>query len=192
VSAPGSGRVKLVDASAGPGRTTATLVASLAARLGTLHLVSGAAAVGSLVAGFAALGRTMRGTVEGARLHQALESARAGTNGEALWAALKVGDWASGLPPSPILDHLRNDLALLLADDLEDTLALLPIPGEAAGAQAAADDDRSATFADCVLGLWAFAREIGRAVDALVGNAPPPGDVVSTAPDFERTGPLLR
>jgi hypothetical protein len=192
MSAAGSGRVKLVDAPAGPGRTTATLVASLAARLGTLHFVSGAAAVGSLVAGFAALGREMRGTVEGARLHAAIESARAGTNGEALWSALKVGDWASGLPPSPILDHLRNDLALLLADDLEDTLSLLPIPGEAAGPRAAADDDRPATFADCVVGLWVFAREIGRAVDALVGAPRPARDVVATAPDFERPGPLLR
>ncbi len=190
MSTPVSGRVKLVDAAGGPGRTTATLVASLAARLGTLYFVSGAAAVGSLVAGFAALGREMRQTVEGARLHHALESARAGSNGEALWAALKVGDWASGVPPSPILDHLRNDLALLLADDLEDTLALLPIPGEATGARAD-DDELPATFADCVLGLWAFAREIGHAVDALVGT-PPPEDVVATAPDFERAGPLLR
>ena len=128
----------------------------------------------------------------GRRLHRAIESARAGTNGEALWSALKISDWASGLPPSPILDHLRNDLALLLADDLEDTLRLLPIPGEAAGEQAPADDGQPASFADCVLGLWAFAREITRAVDALVGAAPVAGDVVAPAPDFERAGPLLR
>jgi hypothetical protein len=185
-------RVRLVDAAGGPGRTTATLLASLAARLGTLHLVSGGAAVGSLVAGFAALGRELRQTVPGARLHRAIESTRAGTNGDALWSALKVGDWASGLPPSPILDHLRNDLALLLADDLEDTLALLPIPGESAGAQAPADDGERASFADCVLGLWAFAREISRAVDALVGSAPGLGDVIAPAPEFERAGPLLR
>ena len=185
-------RVRLVDAAGGPGRTTATLVASLAARLGTLHFVSGAAAVGSLVAGFAALGRELRQTAPGARLHHAIETARAGTNGDALWSALKISDWASGLPPSPILDHLRNDLALLLADDLEDTLALLPIPGEAAGAQAPVDDEQPASFADCVLGLWAFAREITQAVDALVGAAPAPRDVVAPAPDFERAGPLLR
>ena len=185
-------RVRLVDAPTGPGRTTATLVASLAARLGTLHFVSGGAAVGSIVAGFAALGRELRQTASGARLHRAIESARAGTNGEALWSALKISDWASGVPPSPILDHLRNDLALLLADDLEDTLALLPIPGEAAGDQAPADDGQPPAFADCVLGLWAFAREITCAVDALVGVAPAAGDLVAPAPDFERAGPLLR
>lgn len=185
-------RVRLVDAASGPGRTTATLVASLAARLGTLHFVSGGAAVGSLVAGFAALGRELRRTAPGARLHRAIESARAGTNGEALWSALKISDWASGLPPSPILDHLRNDLALLLADDLEDTLGLLPIPGEAAGEQAPADDGQPASFADCMLGLWAFAREITCAVDALVAASPVAGDVVAPSPDFERAGPLLR
>ncbi len=189
--APTSGRVRLVDAAAGPGRTTATLLASLAARLGTLHFVSGTAAVGSMVAGFAALGREVGRTVEGARLRRALEASRAGTNGDALWGTLAIGDWSSGLPPSPILDHLRNDLALLLADDLEDTLALLPIPGEAAGAQAS-DDDQPATFADCVLGLWAFAREIARSVDALVSATLPPPDAVTTAPEPEGTGPLLR
>ena len=49
-------RVRLVDVPDGPGRTTATLLASLAARLGVLHLISGSDAVGSLAAGIARSG----------------------------------------------------------------------------------------------------------------------------------------
>lgn len=184
-------RVRLVDAPVGPGRTTATLVASLAARLATLHFVTGAQAVGSLVAGFAALGRAVAGTVEGARLKQAIDAGRAGTNGDAVWSALQIGEWTAGLPPSPVLDHLRNDLALLLADDLEDTIDLLPIPGEAAGTQAQ-DDDVAPTFADCVLGLWAFAREIEGAVAALVDGALPPAGAVVAGAAPEPPGPVLR
>ncbi len=191
MTATGSGRVRLVDGAAGPGRTTATLVASLAARLGTLHVVSGAQAVGSLVAGFAALGRAVAGTVAGARLKQAIEAGRAGTNGEALWSALGIDEWSAGLPPSPVLDHLRNDLALLLADDLEDTIDLLPIPGELAGTDAP-DDGAGPTFADCVLGLWAFARELDGAVAAVVRETLPPAGAVVAGTGAEPPGRLLR
>jgi hypothetical protein len=191
MSTPGTARVRLVDGVPGPGRTTATLLASLAARLATLHFATGAQAVGSLVAGLAALGRAVAATADGARLKQAIEAGRAGTNGEAVWSALQIAEWTAGLPPSPVLDHLRNDLALLLADDLEDVIDLLPIPGEAAGAQAA-DDEVAPTFLDCVLGLWAFAREIDGAVAALVrGALADPGAVVA-GPDPEPPGPILR
>ena len=50
-------RILLVDSAEGPGRTTATLVASLAARLSLLHVISGADAAASVIAGYAALGR---------------------------------------------------------------------------------------------------------------------------------------
>ena len=43
-------RVLLVDSAEGPGRTTATLVASLAARLSLLHVISGADAAASVIA----------------------------------------------------------------------------------------------------------------------------------------------
>jgi hypothetical protein len=189
----GTPRVQLIDDCNGPGRTTATLVASLSARLATLSVVSAADAVGSLTAGFAALGRETSRTAEGARLRKALESGRAGNNGNALWSALRISLWVSGLPASPVLDQLRNDVALLMADDLEAVLALLPIP-PATAAALAADDQEPYTFLDCVLGLWAFSTELVRSVEALAEpTADQPGYVVNgTATGPDSGGPLLR
>ena len=163
-------RVRLVDASDDAARTTASLVASLSARLATLHFITGATAIGSLTAGFAALGREVAGTAEGARLREAIERGRAGANGDLLWSTLIIGPWASGHAPSPILDQLRNDVALLLADDLAEVLAQPPMPNPAAGAQGTARADAEAQpveFADYLLGMWAYAREVVRSVEAL-------------------------
>lgn len=159
-------RLRLIDDNDGPGRTTATLVASLAARLGALHLISGADAIGSLTAGFAALGREVSRTAHGAQLRKAIESGRPGTNGYALWKALGIGNWVSTMVPSPVLNQLRNDVALLLTDDLEETLGLLPIPSHSTGIQNLQDME-PATFVDCLLGLWAFSAELARSVEAL-------------------------
>jgi hypothetical protein len=183
-------RVQLADAE-GEARTTGSLLASLAARLGALHFISGTDAVGSLAAGFAALGREMGRTAEGAGLREALSAGLPGMNGGALWAALRIEEWVSSSPPSPVLDQLRNDLALLLASDLEETLALLPIPGSAAGA-AAAGGGGPATFVDCALGLWAFSRELVRAVETLAGPLRAATGTVVPGPEPERAGPLLR
>jgi hypothetical protein len=161
-----SNRARLIDDADGPGRTTATLVASLAARLGVLHLITGADAIGSLTAGFAKLGREVSKTAKGALLREAIQSGRAGTNGYALWKALGIGKWISLMPPSPVLDQLRNDVALLLADDLESTLELLPIPSHSTGIQNLPELE-PATFVDCLLGLWAFSSELVHSVDAL-------------------------
>src|SRR5262245_41880606 len=106
-------RVRLIDRSEGPQRTTATLVASLAARLASLYFVTGADALGSITAGFCALGREVSRTVEGMRMREAIEKSQAASNGDALWNTMRIGEWASTMPASPILDQLRNDLALL-------------------------------------------------------------------------------
>lgn len=186
-------RVRLVDRADGPGRTTVTLVASLAARLAVLHLVSGADAIGSLTAGFCALGREVSRTVEGARLRKAIEAGRPGINGKALWSTLRIGEWASEVPASPVLDQLHNDVALLLADDLETTLELLPIPSQMTGAPGSQEME-PATFVDCLLGLWAFSGELVRAVEALAApTLPPPGEVVrAERPGSEPESSLLR
>jgi hypothetical protein len=185
-------RVRLVDAPGESGRTTATLLASLAARLGALYLVSGADAVGSLAAGFAELGRRVGETAEGSRLRQAIESGLAGTNGDAIWSALGIETWVSSLPPSPVLDQLRNDLALVLAEDLAETLELMPIPGEPAGDRAA--PPAPAAFADLLLGLWAFSRELVDAVEVLAApTLPPPGELrVGEPPQQDGVAALLR
>jgi len=165
-SSPAANRVRLIDAPNGPDRTTATLLASLEARLLTLYVISGADAIGSLVAGFAALGREVSHTAKGARLRKAIEAGRPGVNGDTLWTKLRIADWASNMPPSPVLDQLRNDLALLLADDLEATLELRPMPNQMAGVSGSPPIE-PVTFVDCVLGLWAFSTELTRVVEAL-------------------------
>ncbi len=189
-------RVRLIDSAEGQGRTTATLVASLAARLSVLHLVSGADAIGSLTAGFAALGREVSRTAKGARLRKAIEAGRPGGNGNALWTKLLIGEWASGKPPSSVLDQLRNDFALLLAEDLAATLELMPIPGQMAGA-GGTEPEQEVTFVDTLLGLWAFSSELVQAVELLaaptLSASDPAGDIVpGTGPQAEPENILLR
>jgi len=188
-----SNRVKLIDPADGPGRTTATLVASLAARLGVLHLITGADAIGSLTAGFVQLGREVSKTAKGARLREALESGRAGTNGYALWKTLGIAKWISAMPPSPILDQMRNDVALLLTDDLEETLELLPIPGRATGIDNLPEME-PATFVDCVLGLWAFSTELVNSIEALAEPTLAHSDKITAtrSPGPESNGSILR
>jgi hypothetical protein len=159
-------RVKLIDAADESGRSTATLIASFAARLATLYAVSGATAVGSMVAGFAAIGREVSRTSEGASLRRALQRGRVASNGDALWTALRIRQWASLVPAAPLLQQLRNDLALLLAPNLEETLSLLPIPGEPAGMVGATEEPQS-EFIDCIIGMWAYSRDVVTAVEAL-------------------------
>jgi hypothetical protein len=185
-------RVSLVDEAESAGRVTSSLVASLAARLASLHLVSGADAVGSLMSGYCALGREVARTTEGARLRRALEGGRPGTTGDLVWARLRIGDWVSSLPASPVLDQLRNDVALLLADDVPEALDMLPFPTELA-ADAGPHGER-AVFLDFVLGLYAFSLELVRAVEGLAApTLEPPGSfAVGTEPAPEVGGSLLR
>jgi hypothetical protein len=106
---------------------------------------------------------------------------------------LRIDEWASSLPPSPVLDQLRNDLALLLADDLQPTLELLPIPPEPPEA-GTAEEQAPATFVEFTLGLWAFSLEVVRAVESMaaatIDSVPPV--VGATQPAPERGGELLR
>jgi hypothetical protein len=185
-----SARVKLVDDAAESGRSTATLLASLSGRLGVLHVITGGTAIGSLAAGIAALGREVSATTEGARIRRALASGRAGPNGEAIWDALRIGDWVSSQPPAAILDQLRNDVALLLAEDVDETLELLPIPPEMTGAGAA--DVPRAEFLDFAVGYWALSLEVVRAFEALAGPTLGPPYAVSVGTPAEPPGPLLR
>ena len=182
---PRTRRARLVDAPDEAGRTTTTLLGSLAARLAVLHVVSGADAIGSILAGYAELGREVARTADGARVRRALETGRPGQNGNAIWKTLGLETWVSTFPPSNMLDQLRNDLALLLADDVDATLELLPIPNELTGSTAATEE--RALFLDFLLGLWAFSTEIVRAVELIAaptlapsgavvdGSTPPPG-----------------
>jgi hypothetical protein len=184
-------RVKLIDAPEESGRSTATLIASLTARLATLYAVSGAAAVGSMVAGFAAIGREASATAEGARLRRALVSSRVASNGESIWAALRIRQWASLVPAAPLLEQMRNDMALLLAPNLEETLGLLPIPGEPAGGTAS-DDEPASEFLDCIVGMWADSRDMTHAIEALAAPMRDDAEYESVEKPTPPDGSILR
>lgn len=188
---PATVRLRLVDEPDSSGRTTATLLTSLAARLAALHSISGADAIGALTAGYAALGRQVAETAEGHRMLEAIRRGRAGSNGDRLWDALLIGRWASSLPPSPVLDQLRNDLALLLANDLDAALELPPMPPEIAGADR--PDPEPATPAHYLLGMWAFAREVLTGIETLAAATLPPSErIVQGRPAQPgMQGPLL-
>jgi hypothetical protein len=185
--------IRLVDEADRSGRTTATLLASLTARLATLSLISGADAVGALISGYAALGRQTARTADGQRLRAALLAGRPGANGDLLWAALLIDRWSSSMPPSPVLDHLRNDFALLLVDDLQATLELPPLPAEQVGGGGGPALEPS-TAVDFIVGMWAFSKEVVAGVEALAApTMPSPGEVQPgppTSPPLD--APMLR
>lgn len=185
-------RALLVDPDGEADRTTASLVSSLAARLIILHYTSGVSVIGSMLAGLTLAGRDVARTAEGARLKHALEASPVVANGRTIWAALRIGDMAAGLPATPILDHVRNDLALLLAPDLAETLEQPPAPPALAARDSGAPAG-DAEFIDCLLGIWAHSREIVRSVEGLAGLATTPPPVFrGGASDGETGAPLLR
>jgi len=183
VTSQAQARIRLVDIENEAGRTTNSLICSLATRLIILHYTSGVSVVGSLIAGLAAAGREVSRTAEGIKLRKAILASQVASNGDAIWAALRIGDIASGLPPTPVLDHVRNDLALLLADDLSEALASTPLPPDFRS-RASSCPPPEPTFIDCMLGLWVHARDITRAVEALAALTQRPTS------DFE-TGPAV-
>jgi hypothetical protein len=163
----------LIDQEDTAGRTTSTLVAALASRLATLHFVSGADAIASLTSGFAALGAEVSKTAAGAKLRHALSASRVASNGEAIWGALQIGENASSATPTPVLEQLRNDVALLLADDLENVIDLLPIPPGVSTAPLSRPPE-TVTFMDFIIGYWTFSKEMVAALEFLaqLGSSP--------------------
>ncbi len=185
---------RLLDVPGEQGRTCVSLLGSLAARLATLMATSGSDAVGSIAAGYAALGRAAAHTAEGARMRESIERSRAGANGEAIWRALKIDTWVSSLPPAAVLLQFNNDVALLAAEDLDQALELPLAPAEPHGAADAPLPEPSA-FVDYLVGMWVFGRLAVRTIEGLVSDelADSPvvveGDGSSSAASV---GPLLR
>lgn len=186
----------LLDRSGEQGRTTVSLLGSLAARLSSLLATSGSDVVGSMTAGYVALGRAAAGTVEGARLRDAIVRSRAGENGAAIWRHLQMDKWVASLPPADVLAQFNNDVALLAADDLDAALELPIAPAEPYGRDDA-PRPRPAEFADYLVGMWLFGRSVADAIEMLVdaelqqGSVVTPPDAAMLRPD-ERRGPLLR
>jgi len=159
-------KASLVDVEDSAGRTTASLLAALVSRLALLHFISGADAVASLVSGFAALGREVSKTSAGAALRQALNASQVASNGQAVWTTVRIGENASTAIPSPVLEQFRNDVALLLAEDLENVISMMPIPPEAPSG-ALPEPQQTVTFMDFMIGYYAFSNEVVSAVDAM-------------------------
>lgn len=179
--------VELDDA--GEGRTTGALLGSLVARLQTLQLISGAQTIGSLVAGLARLGQDAARTAEGARVREALESTRIAANGATLWSTLGMDAAWSRFPPSPVLEDMRNDLALLLAVDLEPVIAEVDVIDPAIHVGPL----REAAPIECldlIVGMWAYSSEIVAVVEALTATAAVPE--VRAPPVDGSDGPVLR
>lgn len=180
--------------STGPGRverSTTTLLESLVARLTTLTVVSGADAVGSLMAGFAALGREASQTAEGARIWEALSAGRTATNIAMLWSRLGIDAAVSRMPPTPVLSDLRNDVALLVAPDLAAGLDQV----EARASDASIGPVRSpepVNPIEVLVGLWAFGGELSGAVEILASPTMPERVAEHTATPDPAGGPVLR
>ena len=185
-------RIQLADKPTGPGRSTASLIGSLQSRLAAVHLCSGADVIASITSGMAKLGRETSATADGARLRKALAATRAGANGNSVWTKMRLSQWMSGIYPTPVLDQLRNDLALLLADDVEETLTALPIPGEMVGFEAM-NDLPDVEFLDVVLGMWSFSRELVASIETVAASSLHPSGSFTAGenPPEEVDGSLL-
>ena len=111
-----------------------------------------------------------------------------------LWRVLHIGEGASSAIPSPVLDQLRNDVALLLAEDLKQVLGLTPIPAESPPTGALPPPQQNATFLDFIVGYWAFSKEVVASIDALAKLGRSSSDVVISGEKAEPPlkGALLR
>jgi hypothetical protein len=184
------GRVQLVDAPGEP-RTAATLLASLGARIGALSLINGSTAAASIVAGMALLGASVSRTAEGMRFRRALEVGSVRANGDRIWRALRLDEWSASAPPTPVIDQLRNDIALLLADDLE-ALNRMPLPPPAAGAYGGTPPETYDVI-DYIVGLWALSKELVQILDSIAALTMRQADVtLAAAEDVAAGGPWLR
>lgn len=186
---PDTVNIRLIDPPDEAGRTTASLFASLASRLIALHYTSGVSIIGSTMAGLAEAGREISGTAEGARIRRAIENSVIRENGEQLWRALRIASWTEGMPAAPVLDHIRNDLALLLADDLAETIDNVPAPGETA-LNTSSTLPPEINFMDTLMGLWVHSREIMRSIEALAETVSTPEPIQQGDPVHK--GPILR
>ena len=179
----------LEDAPDGAPRTTETLLASLVVRVRTLGLLTGAQAVGSLVAGVAAVGREVAQGAEGRRMRRVLEQTRSGVNAETLWSTLELGHLASLMPPTPVLEDLRNDIALLAADDLVQALGVLDETSLESGI-GLVREPLPFDVLDFLVGLWAHGGFVTDAIELLSAAEVPVEDAADTTDSTD--GPVLR
>jgi hypothetical protein len=186
--------VDLIDDPAGVPRRTATLLTALLSRSAAVSMISGAQTLASIAAGLAALGRQMGTTVEGSRVRQALANSRAGHNLDLLFSELGFGDLVAVSSPTPVLEDLHNDLALLLAPDLGDAIESAQSGAVNGTAVAPVAPAQAVDPIDFLVGFWAYSRQVADSVEALVDWLAPtvPTVTAGVGPDEPTDGRLLR
>jgi hypothetical protein len=174
------------------GRSTTTLLAAVLTRAATLSAISGAQAVASMIAGLAALGRAVAETVEGQHMRDAIDRGRLRENLDLLFGGFGLGTLASTSPPTPMLEDFFNDVALVLAPDVAESVdaALVGVAGGSSiGVLRAAEKVDPIDF---VVGLWAFSSEVATTLGELIEAGPLLDRVTGAHEDETGEGRLLR
>ena len=122
-------------------------------------------------------------------MRRVLEQTRAGVNAETLWSALELGHLASLVPPTPVLGDLRNDIALLVADDLPQAVAMLDESSLESG-MGLVREPQPFDVLDFLVGLWALGGFVADALELLSAATVPAEDAPETSDSTD--GPVLR
>jgi hypothetical protein len=174
------------------GRSTTTLLAAVLTRAATLGAISGAQAVASMIAGLAALGRSVAGTIEGQHMRDAIDHGRLRENLDLLFGGLGLGALASASPPTPMLEDFFNDVALVLAPDVADSVdgALVgTVTGASVGLLRSPEPVDPVDF---VVGFWAFSSEVAATLRELIEAGPVLDRVTDADEHAAERGRLLR
>ncbi|MEV0290712.1 hypothetical protein AB0H36_41840 [Kribbella sp. NPDC050820] len=185
-------RADFVDHPMELGRGTTTLLVGVLTRAATLSAITGAQAVASMIAGLAALGRSVAETVEGRHMRDALDRGRLSENLDLLFGRLGLGALASASPPTPMLEDFFNDVALVLAPDISESVdaALASVfEGSGIGILRSAEPVDPVDF---LVGLWAFASEVAATLSDVIQAGPLLDRVTSADEQAAGQGRMLR
>jgi hypothetical protein len=174
------------------GRTTTTLLAGAMTRAATLSAITGAQAVASMIAGLAALGRAVAETVEGQHMRDAIDRGRLRENLDLLFGGLGLGALASASPPTPMLEDFFNDVALVLAPDVADSIDAALVGAASGSSVGVLRTAEKVDPIDFVVGLWAFSSEVATTLRELIEAGPLLDRVTSAYNDEAGEGRLLR
>jgi len=181
-----------VDHATEVGRNTTSLLAGALTRAATLSAISGAQAVASMIAGLAALGRAVAETVEGQHMRDAIDRGRLRENLDLLFGGLGLGALASASPPTPMLEDFFNDVALVLAPDVAESLDAALVGAAGGSSVGVLRTAEKVDPIDFVVGFWAFSSEVATTLNELIEAGPLLDRVTGAHDDEAGRGRLLR
>lgn len=190
--APPAPRADFVDHPMELGRGTTTLLVGVLTRAATLSAITGAQAVASMIAGLAALGRSVAETVEGRHMRDALDRGRLLENLDLLFGRLGLGALASASPPTPMLEDFFNDVALVLAPDIAESVDAALVAAVRGSGIGMLRSPEPVDPIDFVVGLWAFSSEVAATLTDLIEAGPLLDRVTGADEQAEEQGRLLR